>query len=268
MQTEMVLEHQQQLHLEMCLCITLLFSMLTGCTQKEFSQEPLSICAKDSLFHGKTLGYNVSFDIREQTIIAEDEKTTEKINLLREPLSRDTYVYGIFVENGWCYYLEKENSKKGFRLYGIQLTDFKKVLIYNSIPEETEDFFGIISTNDDIDGLLDVMNGYKGFFIDNDYIYCFDMQDSLIQIDRNTWSEKLIAIDAKYGASAYFYNGNIFYTDSQNCLCVFTKEDERVHVINSLYTVDFNIRGNRIEYKNLLNNNKVEYKDISTLKLD
>lgn len=245
---------------KMILSILFMCILFSGCTLKEKNNDSFTACASESLYYGETSKYNIHFDIAQQTIIAENKKNGEKISLIRDPLVEDIYIHGIFVRSGWCYYLEKVMSKQGYRIYGIDLTKFSRILIYNSITENTEDFFGIISNNYSPKESLEAIMAYKGFFVDNNYIYCIDMMDNIMQVNRNTKLEKVIAIDAK--GVVYFCNGDLYYSDSQNRLCVFKKKDGLVHHIDSIYTKDYKIEKDQIVYKNILNDNKNEYYDI------
>ena len=239
--------------------IILIICILTsGCTIKEETSKPLTAYAAESLYYGETSKYNIYFNPQQQTIIAENKESLEKINIIRDLLTEEISICGIFVWNEKCYYLERENSEPGLRIYEINLEDFNRKLIYNNIHENKEDFFGVISRNN-IEKLIETLSGLDAFFLDNDYIYYFISDGDFIQINRKTGREKVIAIDTMYGGKSYFYNGDVYYFDNQKRLCIFNKKEGKVSQVDSIFTEDFSIEGDTIKYRDVLDNNKLKY---------
>jgi hypothetical protein len=242
------------------LSILLVSMLVSGCVPEEQSDEVLSASLVESVYYGETSEYVVDFDQSMQTIQAERKENGEKIELIRSPFESDMFINGIFVRDEWCYYLETDMEKEGFRIYGIDLSNFKQMLIYNSIDENTEDFYGILSStyNEDKE---DIGIRFRGFFLDDEYIYCINIFNQIIQINRNNKLEKVISLDAK--GIIYFYDGDLYYSNSQKRLCIFKKKEGQAYYIDSIYTIEFSIEGTQIKYKDFLENDKMKCYDIS-----
>jgi hypothetical protein len=69
----------------------------------------------------------------------------------------------------------------------------------------------------------------------------------------------VIAHDVAEWKSLFYHNGDIFYVDKQHRLSMFKKDDGKVYQVDTIYTDGFFINGNRIEYQDLLDGNKIQY---------
>ncbi len=237
--------------------------LLMGCDTYDGEETPLNVCIEESSRYGETEQYKINFDITKNELIAEDKTTKKTINLLRDVIYIDAKVDGIFVRDEWCYYLETQKDKAGFRIYGVDLNNFNEKLIYNNLSENVEDFFGLV-VKDSEEDLLKTMEDYIGFYLDDNYIYYLDYSDNLIQIDRRTKNEKVIAIDVYSGFNTYFYNNDIYYSDTQARLCRFESKSGSVQYIDDIYTDDFKIEDNKLIYKDLLDEDNVKSIDLAS----
>lgn len=137
--------------------------------------------------------------------------------------------------------------------------------MYNSLSENIEDFFGFI-VKDSEEDILKTMEDYIGFYLDDNDIYYLDYSDNLIQIDRNTKNEKVIAMDVYNGFNTYFYNNDIYYSDTQARLCRFESKNGMVQYIDNIYTNDFKIENDKLIYKDLLDEDNVKSIDLILIK--
>ncbi|MEN6315442.1 MAG: ABC transporter permease [Clostridiaceae bacterium] len=243
-----------------CACIMLICSIIfTGCDMKEENEGHFTVNTLKSLNYGETDIYRVNFDITKRNITAENKKTGETIELIREPFEQDAEINAIFVHNEQCCYLSRIPQVEGIRIFGINMRDMGQKLIFNNIKENSENFFGILSQEKD--AMSDFEEKIKTsllvfcFFINKDYIY-YGVNSQLIQINRTTGRETAVVLDVAEGRPLFYHNGDVYYVDKQHRLSVFREEDGKAHTVDSVYTDEFTINGNFIEYYDLLDRSK------------
>jgi len=146
--------------------VSLLVCSFVGCNKIDDNLDNINVCLVQSSVYGETDKNIVNFDYLQQEIIVENKDTHDKINILREAICEKTIIEGIFVKEEWCYYLEKQIGKVGFRIYGVNLTNFKRKLVYNSMIENIEDYFGLITKNSEND-IIKTMADYAGFYLND-----------------------------------------------------------------------------------------------------
>ena len=218
----------------------------------------------ESIKDGETKNYRIHFDRSKRNIIATDKETGEIVDLIREPFEQDTEMCALFVRGEWCYYLSRIRQVEGIRVYGIEMQNFEQKLIFNNVRENKEDFYGILSKVNTADDFIERTSTYLPvfcFFIDNESIY-YGVSSQLIRINRETGKETVLALDVAEGKPLFYHHGDIYYVDKQHRLCAFKEEDGGVRPVDSIYTDQFTMNGNRIEYKDLLDHNKTRYYNI------
>lgn len=228
---------------------------LTGCGKKDGGDELFTFNVTKGMTYGETSGYAVSLDATASRITAVNEKTGEEIVLTRNPFGAEGRIPSIFVRDGFCYYLMQEEG--GFRIFRIGMNRFDEKLVYNNVKENQADFFGLLKRDTD----LDVFKNYNvhSFFLNGDYIYYINYDGELIRIDRERGRESVVTRDVQTGYSVSYYNGDIYYVDTQYRLSRFSGENGQVKPVGSIYTDSFLIRGKKIEYKDLLMKNQTKY---------
>lgn len=244
-----------------CICMIAVFSIFfTGCV-KEAVENNFTVNALESMEYGETENYCISFDISKRNITAEDKKTGEIFELIRDPFEQGIEICSLFVCEEWCYYLSRIPQVEGIRVYGIDMRNLQQKLVFNNVRENEEDFFGIFSKGSATKDFAKRTNTYLPvfcFIIDREHIY-YGVDSQLIQINRVTGKEAVIAHDVAEWKSLFYHNGDIFYVDKQHRLSMFKKDDGKVYQVDTIYTDGFFINGNRIEYQDLLDGNKIQY---------
>lgn len=250
----------------LCILVALLL-MFTGCNISTSERDYLSFNAPEQWNWGETEMYKISLDVEKNIITAEDIDKGGQIVLTRDPFIQDVYedntlqqhykINSIFVRDDWCYYLAEVTQTSEFRIYGINLENFREELIYNGVRENDMDFLGTVFSKKQ-DSMYQLSVTY--FFLNQNYIY-YTQGMKIVRIDRRSKNETVLALDAKEREVVY-YKGDIYYIDTLNRLSVYKEEDETVHKIDSIYTDSIRIEGSRIKYSNLLNDKIIEYYDM------
>ena len=247
-----------------CLCMLVVCPIFFAGCAKEEAEDHFTADGLESIKDGETKNYRIHFDRSKRNIIATDKETGEIVDLIREPFEQDTEMCALFVRGEWCYYLSRIRQVEGIRVYGIEMQNFEQKLIFNNVRENKEDFYGILSKVNTADDFIERTSTYLPvfcFFIDNESIY-YGVSSQLIRINRETGKETVLALDVAEGKPLFYHHGDIYYVDKQHRLCAFKEEDGGVRPVDSIYTDQFTMNGNRIEYKDLLDHNKTRYYNI------
>lgn len=244
--------HKRRNKFPLSLSLLIICSLIiSGCENAGKAKDIFTYDAREARNYGETAGYAINLDEEKSIITAKNLDTGEEILLTREPFNQEGAISSIFVRDGWCYYVTQTVGVEGIRIYGIDLKDFHQKLIYNSVRENTEDFFGIVSSEQDMEGITRNASLIYCFVLNQNYIY-YVVNSELVQINRNTGHEKMIARDVKGGMSLVYYHGDIYYVDHQYRLSVFKEQDSKLHPLDSIYTDNFRIEHDSLHYRSLL----------------
>lgn len=239
-----------------CICMLAICSFFfTGCS-RERAEDNFTVNASESIKHGETDKYDISFDTVKRTIFSVDKKTGEITDLIREPFDQDDEIAAIFVREDYCYYLSRIPQVEGIRVYGIDMKSFERKLIFNNISENKEDFFGTLYKVNAINNFnkrISTDLPVSCFFFNKEYIF-YGVDSRIIQIDRLTGRETAVASDVAEWKSLFYHNGDIYYVDKQHRLGIFREDLGRVYPVDSVYTDQFTINGDQVEYNDLFNN--------------
>lgn len=242
--------------------IFFLLAPLTGCGAAPKAEKLLTVDAKKTLFDGQTSKYDIHFDIEKKTIHAKSSESGEEILMLRDAIDTGNVVQAIYVYNEWCYYLAKIPSENGIRIYRISMDTFYNKLIYNNI--ETNSYTGLFTfKSDDYKQNIEAYEGMASissifcFFLDDDFIY-YGIDSQLIQINRKSGQEEVLAMDVLEWGSIYFHNGNVFYVDTLHRLNLYSETENRVQVMDTIYTEQFSIEEDTLIYQDLLDHNRLK----------
>ena len=248
------------------LVMSLLSMSLTGCGTAPQTEKLLTLDAKKSLFDGQTSKYHIHFDIFKNDIIAESKETGEEIELLRGPFDTGIKIQAIYVYNEWCYYLVKIPNERGIRIYGLSMDQYRNELIYNNIP--TNSYTGLFTSRSDRNIEAYEIFASQGsifcFFLDEDYIY-YGIDSQLIQINRKSGREAILAMDVLEWGSIYYHNGNIFYVDVLHRLNIYNEKEDKVQIIDMIFTDQFSLEGDLLIYQDLLDNDRLKEYRLNTI---
>lgn len=249
--------------------LPVLLAALTGCGAAPEAEKLLTVDAKKSLFYGQTSKYDIHFDIEQRIINARDRETGEEIPMLKDAMDTGNSVQAIYVYNDWCYYLAKNSNGDGIRIYRISMDTFYNKLIYNNI--EANRYTGLFTfKSDDYKQNIEAYEGMASlssifcFFLDDDFIY-YGIDSQLIQINRKSGREVVLAMDVLEWGSIYYHNGNIFYVDVLHRLNLYTETKNQVQIMDTIYTEQFSIEEDTMIYEDLLDNNKQKEIAVSQL---
>jgi len=249
--------------LSVFLILLAIFSTTTaGCQMKGYGQDTFTFESEGGRNYGETAGYALSLDEAASMITARNLQTGEELTLTREPFAQEQTISAIFVRDGWCYYVAQTLGVEGIRIYGIDMSNFNQTLVYNSVRENTEDFYGMASGQENIEDILKNITRVYCFFLNEEHIYYIAGSD-LVEINRTTHRETVVARDVKVGLSLVYYNGDVYYVDQQYRLSKYQKQDSKVYTVESIYTDDFDIEENRVKYRDLLDGKKINYYSIN-----
>lgn len=231
----------------------LIFYCFSGCEKVYLSDENITVNGLASLNYGETSEYSINFDVVKGTITAKNKKTDDKEELLRDPFGKDAKINGIYVTDEMCFYLSKKEDSKGIRVYCINMSNFSKSLIYNSVDDNNEDFFGLKSKYDlvsDFNKMGDIMANVSAFFLNDSYIY-YVQNSQLIRINRATGLEKILSIDVSEYKSIFYHHGNIYYIDTLQRINIYNSKSDSTQIIEGICTDHFEIQENTITYNSI-----------------
>lgn len=251
--------------------LTLIFLLISsliisGCENQDKEGDLFTYESDGPSGSRETAGYAINLDVEKNIITARHIGTDEEIILTREPFEQEEIINTIFIRDGWCYYVTKIVDVEGIRIYGINLKDFQQKVIYNSVHENSEDFFGLYENTKDLFEITTNNSDWKEFnqiysqvsyLVVNDNNIYYVMNSELVQINRKTGKEKIVARGVNDGLSMAYHNGDFYYIDYQYRLSVFKEQDDKVQVLDSIYTDNFYIEDSWLHYRSLLDDKKI-----------
>lgn len=256
------LHHKKQTKLPLPLSLLIIcLLILNGCDSRGKAEDVFSFDAGELRNYGETAEYAIQLDEEQSLITARHLATGEEILLTREPFRQEGMISTIFVRDDWCYYVTQTLGKEGIRIYGIDLKDFHQKLIYNSVRENIEDFFGLVSEQQDMEQISRNISPVYSLILNPNYIY-YVVDAELVQIQRSTNREQVIARDVRAGLALAYYNGAIYYIDHQYRLNVYKELDGKVHPLESIYTDQFHIKDGELQYRSLLDDKRLQSYDL------
>ena len=240
--------------------------IISGCENQDKEGDLFTYESDGPSGSRETAGYAINLDVEKNIITARHIGTDEEIILTREPFEQEEIINTIFIRDGWCYYVTKIVDVEGIRIYGINLKDFQQKVIYNSVHENSEDFFGLYENTKDLFEITTNNSDWKEFnqiysqvsyLVVNDNNIYYVMNSELVQINRKTGKEKIVARGVNDGLSMVYHNGDFYYIDYQYRLSVFKEQDDKVQVLDSIYTDNFYIEDSWLHYRSLLDDKKI-----------
>lgn len=235
--------------------------VISGCENQVKERDLFTYESDGAAEFQETDKYEIRFNVENNLITARHKETDEEVLLTRNPFIQEETIHTIFVRDDWCYYVTKIPDIEGIRIYAIHLKDFEQKVIYNSVHENNEDFFGLyentkdlieLSTNDaGWDEYNRIYSQVSSLVVNDHYIY-YVMNSELVQINRKTNKEKIVARGVNDGLAMAYYNGDFYYIDYQYRLSVFKEQDDKVQVLDSIYTDNFYIKDSSLHYRSLL----------------
>ncbi len=201
--------------------IVLIVYTFSGCGLSHGGQENFKIEIEDAQYICQLGEGTIEIDDENNTIIYTDGEGKE-INLLRNVFPLDLSVHNIFVNGQDCYYLLENDNDSGICVRKINLNNFSDVLIYTSIEENIEDFYGLKTEERDAEDAFEDTEETKWFFVTERYIYLKKKYD-IKQIDRKNGSQKIVAEQVSDGKVTYD-NGKMFYMDANGNRAVYQEK--------------------------------------------
>ena len=160
----------------------------------------------------------------------------------------------VFIQGENCYYLEQIENEEGIRIYEVNMKNLEKKIIYSSINENNNDFFGINEIFKKEVTLSKQM--IARFFVFNDYIY-YEDGNSLVEINRKNNKLKIIIDDLRASASIVFKGKFIYYIDTNYNLSTYNIQSKQIQKFADVYLDKFTVEGEQLKYKSLID--KKEY---------
>jgi hypothetical protein len=220
--------------------------MLGGCCTST-ATDSLTFDALNGSVSGETDAYNITLDVSAQKIYAKNRSTGKQILLTREPFSSEQNIHAIFVRDNICYYLEETDNETGIRIWGIDLEDFRKTLIYNGQQENHFTAFGLlpeVRSSEEEMGNISITN----YFFMNDRTIYYVQNSNLFSVDRRTEKSSVLARDVREGYSLFYHDSCVYYINKAYQLCVFLPLRNRVITVDNVYTNSFQIEDDTLIY--------------------
>lgn len=222
-----------------------------GCGSVKSTPDDIVYSAYDNYIYGKTNGKELFLDVEAKNIILKENGN--QLKLLREIPEEEKEIDAIFVYDNFCYYITREENYEGFQVYGLNLSDFSRQLIYSSVKENQEDFFGLVENKVDENEMMDSMTRVVSALIVNDnYIYIQNGTD-ILRIDRKTKKQKVIVQNVSESCNLCYISNCLYYFDSEYRLYKFVEAKGSIERIGEVYTDDLRIEAGNIKYTDFFN---------------
>lgn len=201
--------------------IVMIVYSFSGCGLSHGGQESFKIEIEDNQYICQLEEGTIEIDDENNTIIYTDGEGKEN-NLLRNVFPIDLSVHNIFVNGEDCYYLLENDNDSGICVRKINMNDFTDVLIYSSIEENIEDFYGLKTEERDTEEIFEDTEETKWFFVSERYIY-LKKKYYIKQINRKSGLQKIVAEHVSDGKVTY-NNGKIIYMDANGKEAVYQEK--------------------------------------------
>lgn len=229
-----------------------------GCEKNELKESNFSYEYYENIEEAKAENkdYIIELDIENNFIIATNKKDGEKFKINRELLNKDKNmkIRDVFIQGESCYYLEQIENEEGIRIYEVNMKNLEKKIIYSSINENNNDFFGI---NEIFKKEVTLSKQLiTRFFVFNDYIY-YEDGSSLVEINRKNNKLKIVIDDLRPSVSIVFKGKFIYYIDTNYNLSTYNIQSKQIQKFSDVYLDKFTVEGEQLKYKSLID--KKEY---------
>lgn len=163
----------------------------------------------------------ITIDDNNNAIIYTDGEGKE-MNLIRDVFPLRLTVHNIYVDGRDCYYVMENDNDSGICVRKVNMDDFSDVLVFNSIEENIEDFYGLRTKHRDEKNIFEDTEETKWFFVSGRYIY-LKKKYCIRQINRKNGSQRIVAESVSDGKVRYD-NGKLFYLDANGKQAVYQEE--------------------------------------------
>lgn len=113
----------------------------------------------------------------------------------------------------------ENDSDSGICVRKVNMDDFSDVLVFTSIEENIEDFYGLRTEHRDEKNLFDDTEETKWFFVSGKYLY-LKKKYCIRQIDIENGLQRIVAENVSDGRVIYD-NGKLFYLDADGKQAVY-----------------------------------------------
>lgn len=202
------------------LCLFALILFTTGCNKSSNNIE-ISIGKEDTQEKAVWNGKTIEIDYDNNNIICTD-KNGKKENIIRDVFPSKLLVQKIFVHGNDCYYLSENDESSGICIRKINLKNFSNTLIYDSVDENIENYFGLIQEQKQYDEEFEDMEETKWFFVIDGYIY-WKKKYYIAQVNMKSGKKKIVAEGVADNKVTYV-RGIIKYIDAEENMRTFRCE--------------------------------------------
>ena len=201
----------------LCLIASTIFA--TGCSKSNSNIE-VSIEKEDTQEKAAWNGKTIEIDYDNNNIVYTDENG-KKENLIRDVFPSKLVIQKIFVHDNNCYYLSENDESSGVCIRKINLENFNNTLIYDSVDENIENYFGIIQEQKQYDETFNDTEETKWFFVTDDYIY-WKKKYYVVQVDVKSGNKKILA-EGVSDNDVIYAKGTLSYVNAEGntetCKC-------------------------------------------------
>lgn len=202
------------------LCLFALILFTTGCNKSSNNIE-ISIGKEDTQEKAVWNGKTIEIDYDNNNIICTD-KNGKKENIIRDVFPSKLLVQKIFVHGNDCYYLSENDESSGICIREINLKNFSNTLIYDSVDENIENYFGLIQEQKQYDEEFEDMEETKWFFVIDGYIY-WKKKYYIAQVNMKSGKKKIVA-EGVADDKVTYVRGIIKYIDAEENMRTFRCE--------------------------------------------
>lgn len=163
---------------------------VTGCSKADNN---IKVCIKGEDTQEKAIwnGRTIEIDYDNNNIIYTDENGKRE-RLIRDVFPSKLVIQKIFVCNNDCYYLSENDESSGICVRKINLKNFKNTLIYDSVDQNIENYFGIVQKQKKYDEVFNDNEDTKWFFVTDGYIY-WKKKYYIERVDVTSGKERILA---------------------------------------------------------------------------
>lgn len=246
-------------------CILVFLLLIAGCSgcSKEQKEDSFVFCEEIQWEQGqyKNAVIRLNMDSDSSIMLIEDGQEEE---LIREVFPDEFSIQSICIRDKYCYYLVKSIDKMQIRIYQLNLENRNLVIMYNSVPENQEDFFGMKNEDESLYESYENMEYVESFFVVQDDIF-IRVGAKLEKIDLTTKTVEVLFNDM--GNERYCYmNGCIYYVATSHRLNCYDINSGKCYSFQDVFTDYIKIENDQLLYTDILDNNQIKSLNIQDTK--
>ena len=190
----------------LAICLMALF--VTSCSNLEEQTKEIKVSI-DTCDTYSCEDYTLEIDFENNTIVCYENG--KKYELVREVIPIENTITCIFVSDNKCYYLMENQKDSGIYIRYIDMETFSDKFVYSNLEENTEDFYGLLSQQKDVEDIFDNIDTVKWFFVTEQSIF-LQKNSTITKINKSMGYHENLANQVADNVVTY-KNGVLVYYD-------------------------------------------------------